>query len=282
MPSIVHELDLNALRNIPLEEILLSLGAQPDPKDKHNWKTPMGRITVTGQKFYNHDAEVGGGGAIDLVMHLRGVDFPRAVRFFGGIPEIPRRVQIVTPAVAQRTKSLVPFPVQENWVFVRDYLTRVRRISGGLIDSLQQDGVLYADKFKNAVFVSETGKGAELRGTGSGSFHGYRGEKAAFRLEGAGTEIAFVESAIDALSLREHFFLGTILSFGGCAKGLIQSYGRAAREKGLRVFAAFDNDSAGELFVAALKESVPASERLLPTEKDWNEDLLKNARSSFP
>ena len=278
MPGVIHDLDLNDLRNIPLEEILVLLGAQPDPKDKHNWKTPKGRITVTGQKFYNHDAELGGGGAIDLVMHLRGVDFQRAVWFLEGIPEIPRRVPIVTPAVPQGSKSLVPLPVQENWIHVQDYLTRVRKISGALVDSLHQSGVLYADKFKNAVFLSETGKGAELRGTGVISFHGYRGEKAPFRLSGTRAEIAFVESAIDAMSLRELEFPGDILSFGGCAKGLIHNYGREAREKGFKIWGAFDNDQAGESFFEALKEAVPEAGRILPMGgKDWNEELLKSA-----
>ena len=277
MPSVVHEFDLNALRAIPLEEVLLSLGAQPDPKDKHNWRTPVGRITVTGTKFYNHDEGIGGGGAIDLVMHLQGVDFQRAVWFLGGISDLPRQVPLANPPVTPGARSLVPFPVQENWIPVRDYLTRVRKISGALVDSLHQNGTIYADKFKNAVFLSETRKGAELRGTGSMNFHGYRGEKTPFRLSGVGTEIAFVESAIDAMSLRDLEFPGDILSFGGCAKELIQHYGRDAREKGLKIWGAFDNDRAGESFFKVLKVAVPEARRILPRGKDWNEELLKSA-----
>lgn len=278
MPGVIHDLDLNALRAIPLEEVLVLLGARPDPKDKHNWRTSVGRMTVTGQKFYNHDAEVGGGGAIDLTMHLRGIDFQSAVSFLAGIPEFPKRLPVRTPAVTQGGKSLVPFPVQENWTPVRSYLTRVRKISGALVDSLHQSGILYADRFKNAVFLSETGKGAELRGTGPVSFHGYRGEKAPFRLSGVGTEIAFVESAIDAMSLRGLGFTGDILSFGGSAKGLIQHYGREARGKGLKIWGGFDNDQAGESFFEALREAVPEAGRILPMGgKDWNEELLKSA-----
>lgn len=275
--SFVVESELAALRSIPLVEVLNRLGAVPDPKDKHNWKTSAGRITVTGPKFYNHDKGVGGGGAIDLVMHLRQVDFQEAVRFLGGIPENSGRSPIVPPADTRRGKSFVPFPVKENWIFVRNYLTRVRMISESLIEELHQGRTLYADKFKNAVFLSETGKGGELRGTGPVSFHGYRGEKAPFRLYGVGMEIAFVESAIDAMSLRGLGFTGDILSFGGCAKGLIQSYGQEAREKGLKIWGAFDNDRAGESFFEALKKAVPQAGRILPKGKDWNEELLKSA-----
>ena len=271
--------DLNSLRNTPLDPLLERLGAQPDPKDKHNWRTPVGRITVTGLKFFNHDENTGGGGAIDLVMHILQCDFREAVRFLGGILSTPspRLLATANPVVTQGARSLVPFPVQENWIHVWNYLTRVRKISGPLVDSLHGEGTLYADKYRNAVFLSEKGKGGELRGTGSQSFHGYRGEKAPFRLEGAGTEIAFVESAIDAMSLRDLGFTGTILSFGGCAKGLIQNYGREAREKGLKVWAGFDNDLAGESFFKALKEAVPDAGRILPQGKDWNEELLKVA-----
>ena len=69
--------DLNSLRNTPLDPLLDRLGAEPDPKDKHNWRTPVGRMTVTGLKFFNHDEEVGGGGAIDLVMHILKSTFGR-------------------------------------------------------------------------------------------------------------------------------------------------------------------------------------------------------------
>lgn len=266
--------DLNSLRNTPLDPLLDRLGAEPDPKDKHNWRTPAGRMTVTGPKFFNHDEGTGGGGAIDLVMHILRVDFREAVRFLGGVPEIPRRLPTANPAITQGAKSLVPFPVQENWIPVRNYLTRVRKLSGPLVDSLYREGTLYGDKFKNAVFLSETGKGAELRGTGSISFHGYRGEKAPFRITGVGTDLFFVESAIDAMSLRDLGFLGIILSFGGCAKGLVQSCGCDAGKKGLKVWGAFDNDRAGVTFFEALKEAVSDAGRILPKGKDWNEELL--------
>ena len=269
--------DLNSLRNTPLAPLLERLGAEPDPKDKHNWRTPAGRITVTGPKFFNHDEGTGGGGAIDLVMHILQVDFREAVRFLGGVPSTPRQLPTVLPSGTPGSRSLVPFPVQENWIHVRDYLTRVRKISGPLVDSLHREGTLYADKYRNAVFLSESGKGAELRGTGSVSFHGYRGEKAPFRLSGVGADLFFVESAIDAMSLRDLGFPGAILSFGGCAKGLIQHYGREAREKGLKVLGGFDSDRAGESFFEALREAVPDAGRILPKGKDWNEELLRVA-----
>ncbi len=66
---------VDSMRETPLEVVLESFGAQRDKKDKHNWRTSAGRITVTDFKFYNHDTGKGGWGAIDLVKHLGNLDF---------------------------------------------------------------------------------------------------------------------------------------------------------------------------------------------------------------
>ena len=249
-------------------------GAERDKKDKHNWRTSAGRITVTGSKFFNHDTGKGGGGAIDLTMHLGNLDFRAAMGYLTGESGtvISAKGRIPTDS-GSKPKTLPPSSVSENWTVVREYLTRTRHIGESLVDRLYEEEKIYADKYKNAVFLCETGKGSELRGTGPISFHGYRGEKEPFRIPGTGYRIAFVESAIDAMSLRELGFTGTILSFSGCAKGLVEKYGLQAVEKGLVVVAAFDNDKAGDAMFDNLKNVISSVERLLPEGKDWNEDL---------
>jgi hypothetical protein len=67
------------LRAIPLETVLPLCGAQKDHDDKRKWHTPAGVLSVTGAKFMNWNHSVGGGGAIDLVMHLHHLDFKAAV-----------------------------------------------------------------------------------------------------------------------------------------------------------------------------------------------------------
>ena len=49
-------------RDMPLEGVLERLGCERDPKDRKNWRTPAGRVTVDGSKFFAHD--VGKGGAV--------------------------------------------------------------------------------------------------------------------------------------------------------------------------------------------------------------------------
>jgi len=67
------------LRAIPLEHVLRLSGAQPDRHDRNKWHTPVGMLSVTGAKFMNWNRAAGGGGAIDLVIHLHHLDFSRAL-----------------------------------------------------------------------------------------------------------------------------------------------------------------------------------------------------------
>jgi hypothetical protein len=67
------------LRAVPLPAVLLAAGAVPDPHDKARWRTSTGTLSVTGCKFLDWNRGCGGGGAIDLVMHLYGVNFTDAL-----------------------------------------------------------------------------------------------------------------------------------------------------------------------------------------------------------
>ena len=91
------------LRAIPLETVLPLCGAQKDHDDKRKWHTSAGALSVTGAKFMNWHNSVGGGGAIDLVMHLNHLDFKAAVdwlahHFPGALPP---------PLVPPTSQSLV-------------------------------------------------------------------------------------------------------------------------------------------------------------------------------
>ena len=50
-------------------------GAVRDQRDKSKWHTEQGPLSVSGAKFMNWHRRAGGGGAIDLMMHLADVDF---------------------------------------------------------------------------------------------------------------------------------------------------------------------------------------------------------------
>jgi len=72
---------LHQLRAIPLESVLVATGSKRDHQDKAKWLTAKGAISLTGMKFMNWNQGRGGGGAIDLAMHLKGLDFKAAVEW---------------------------------------------------------------------------------------------------------------------------------------------------------------------------------------------------------
>ena len=102
------------LRALPLPVVLEQLGATPDAHDPAKWRTPQGILSVTGPKFMNWNQGWGGGGAIDLVMHVRQVGFGQALEW------LERRFDGVTSPQPGSTPSeqplALPAPVTENWL----------------------------------------------------------------------------------------------------------------------------------------------------------------------
>ena len=172
----------DAVRAVPLEAVLLARGAVRDRRDRHKWHTEQGPLSVTGEKFTNWHRGQGGGGAIDLVMHLAGVNFRTAVAWlqqhFAVSPpasgQSATRASGVEPSPPLREgPGTLRLPIPDGRLLdrVRQYLTRRRGLAVSLIEPLVQSGKLYADSRGNAVFVLVAGKaqrpvGAELRGTG--------------------------------------------------------------------------------------------------------------------
>ena len=72
---------VDGLRHIPLPEVLRAAGAEAHRHDPAKWHTAHGVLSVTGAKFFNWNRGCGGGGAIDLAMHLNACDFPAAVQW---------------------------------------------------------------------------------------------------------------------------------------------------------------------------------------------------------
>ena len=117
-----------------------------------------------------------GGGAIDLVMHVNECDYKQSVaslsdRFGEGFTieaaTYKTREIIKTEPVREFTP---PVPEQSKWQAVRKYLTRTRKLPSGLVNRLHEQGLIYADKNQNAVFIrrsidEEKITGASLRGT---------------------------------------------------------------------------------------------------------------------
>jgi hypothetical protein len=282
----------DAVRGVPLEAVLSARGAVRDPRDRHKWHTEQGPLSVTGSKFINwHDGH-GGGGAIDLVMHLAGVDFRTALMW------LECHLAVGPPAIGQSathapgSEPLLPIregpgalrlPIPDDRLLdrVRQYLTRRRSLPASLIEPLIQSGKLYADSRGNAVFLLVAGKaqrpvGAELRGTGPrawrGMASGTRKDLGYFWIGARGAqEIVLCESAIDAMSCYDMEPRRICISTSGVRADPPWLNGLLAR--GYELYCGFDADGPGDAAAASMIALYSTVRRLRPPAHDWNDAI---------
>ena len=293
MPYTVDE--LSNIKKIPLLELLTRLPeCAPDPADKHNWRTPQGRISTMPNDlnvFYNHDLQKGGKGIIDFVQIQYNLEFVESIKFIEKTITLPK-LHNINQENLDKKKPEFAQPVQPEkttWGRALSYLTNVRHLPLDLVENLHSQGLVFSDRFGNCVFrlinLKKETIGSEIRGTGDKTFHGVRGEKGLFVIPSTNSkkEIAFVESAIDAMSLRSLGFSGSIISFtGNMSDKWLKAYGTFAQKNGYTLFAAFDNDKAGEQMTNQLLRFSPDLYRLKPQNKDWNDDLKNKLELSLP
>ncbi len=266
------------LRTVPLTAVLQFSGAQPDHSDPRKWHTGRGVLSVTGSKFMNWNCGQGGGGAIDLVMHLRQLSFGQALEWlenhFG-------TAAFVAWSCPPRPSLSLPAPCPEHLETVRRYLVKERHLPAALLEPLICSGSLYADARANAVFILR-GKldepvGAELRGTTAvawrGMAPGSRKDLGCFAIPPASllTPVVLCESAIDAISCHALHPQYRCLSTAGARPNpawLSELVGQARQ-----LCCGFDRDDTGEAMAQAMMTLYPTVQRLRPSRKDWNDVL---------
>ncbi len=142
-------------------------GCIADKNDKAKWDTPVGVISVTGQKFMNWTKRAGGGGAIDLAMHLQRCNFKNAVFwwFANNFPDYAIHTSQGSTSISNQVISL-PRGDDSKLPQIRNYRRDDRCIPANLIDFLIRSGTLNADNRANAVFLllgkEKRAVGAEL------------------------------------------------------------------------------------------------------------------------
>jgi hypothetical protein len=280
------------VRQVPLETVLLWRGAVRDPHDRCKWHSEQGPLSIRGPKFINWRQEQGGGGAIDLVMHLAGVDCESAVswleRQLGAGPvtaaeTTPRSADRAFPSAAPPHPGPLRLPVPDERQLGRvlHYLTQRRGLDAALLDALRAAGTCYADHRGNAVLVLLAGKerrpvGAELRGTGPrvwrGLAPGTRKDEGFFWIGTlAARDIVLCESAIDAISCYQLDPRRICISTAGVRAN--PRWLPALLARGYRVHCGFDTDDAGEEAATRMITSHPLVQRLRPPAHDWNDAL---------
>ena len=270
------------VRGIPLQEVLLLVGAERDRYDKAKWHTTRGVISCTAAKFINWNQGVGGGGAIDLAMHLNNLGFKAAVEWLCHcFPNLDCRPPLEP---ARASELILPPHDPGKLAAVKRYLTNERAIASFWIQQLIESGRLYADNRGNAVFLL-LGKenkpvGAELRGITTprwrGMAPGSQKDLGYFSVSASGVKTAILcESAIDAISCLElHPFCLCISTSGARPNPRWIPW---LIHQGFELYCGFDSDSTGETMASSMIALHPGIKRLRPEQHDWN-DVLKRHR----
>lgn len=281
------------LRAVPLTEVLRLCGAQPDRFDRRKWHTAQGALSITGAKFMNWTHGVGGGGAIDLVIHLRSVGFKEALQWLDR--HFPTPLTAPDPPSPQKPPLQLPTPQPVHLERVRNYLIIQRGLPSDLIHSVIRSGSLYADHRANAVFVllgkQNNPVGAELRGSGPllwrGMAPGSQKDLGFFAApvpppsplpsqppvcrSGRPPAIILCESAIDALSCFVLHPDHRCISTAGARPN--PAWLPDLLSKSSSVFCGFDGDPTGEAIANAMIAHHPTVRRLRPPIHDWNDTL---------
>ncbi len=277
-----------AVRDVPLVAVLLRRGAVRDRHDRSKWHSEQGPLSITGAKFINWSRHRGGGGAIDLVMHLAEVDCRAAVtwleRYFA-----PGPVGYSASAASRHESARgaghrplrLPAPDDQLRGRVLRYLTEHRHLAAALLEPLWESGQLYADSRGNAVFLLVAGKanrpvGAELRGTGPrvwrGMAPGTRKDLGYFWIGRQGARhIVLCESAIDAISCFQLDPERICISTAGVRANPPWLRGLIAR--GYHIHCGFDADKPGDDAASHMLALHPTVQRLRPPVHDWNDAL---------
>jgi hypothetical protein len=286
------QVDLKRLRELDLQCLCGLQGFKQDANDKKQYKKEGYRITINGFAWYDHEAGLGGGGAINLIMHLMNCTFNNAVEYLASQDLSAVTFTKTEPSQKQASgNSYVPVRFDENLPHVINYLTQQRGINPKLVQWCIDKGKIYADGFKNAVFMYGSG-GCELRGTNQKKWRAGRGKLIApFLLPSskqANGVIAIVENAIDALSYRQIHNGQAVASIGGNAnKTIMAVLVELAKTNSLEIISAFDNDEGGETAHTALLKIAEGYGmdnricRVKPTCKDWNDDLTEMDNSEI-
>jgi len=239
-------------------------------------------LSVTGAQFMNWNLGAGGGGAIDLVIHLHHLDFKAAVdwlagHFPGALPPEP-----VAPPPASRLR--LPSPDPGQLARVRDYLVGQRCLATALLEPLIESGTLYADAWANAVFLlrgqHNLPVGAELRGTTGRPWHGLapgsQKDLGCFSIPAEPLPVVVLcESAIDAISCFVLHPRHRCLSTAGARPN--PRWLRPLLDQGCEIYCGFDADPAGDDMARAMIAMRPAVKRLRPSQHDWNDVLRVQA-----
>ena len=256
-------------------------------------------ITIRGSTWFDHKNQMGGG-AIKFMQYHYGMDFPTAVQeLLGQRVTSLSSVPLKSTKQSEKQKDFRLPEANDNMHRVYAYLIKQRFIAPEIISHFARRKLLYEDKeHHNAVFVGVDGNGvprqAHKRGTAT------FGKSFRQTVEGSDTKYSFAhfgesgklfifEAPIDMLSYltlhpekwQEHSYIAMNGVYENAVLTALKGHSNLSE-----IVICTDNDVGGIDAVDRLSDILEGSgyadiKRILPINKDWNEDLKQLNGADF-
>lgn len=273
-------------RRTDLANFLISHGEKVKKSgSEYEWLDGSQKVTIRGHLWY-HQYEQKGGDAIDFVRRFYNKDYVEAVEMLlnncGG--------QIVNSQTTERERK--PFilpPRNDRMSRVFSYLLLTRGIDKDVLFEFVRRKMIYESAdYHNAVFVGydSNGKPRHAHKRVTVTNNPYKGNAAgsqpefSFHWHGTSEKIFLFEAPIDMLSFismhKENWQENSYAASCSVSdRVLFQCLKDNPNIK--NVFLCFDNDEAGQTANKRIADKLNKlniqNEILIPTHKDWNEDL---------
>ena len=256
-------------------------------------------ITIRGSTWFDHKNQTGGG-AIKFMQYHYGMDFPTAVQeLLGQRVTSLSSVPLKSTKQSEKQKDFRLPEANDNMHRVFAYLIKQRFIAPEVITHFAKRKLLYEDKeHHNAVFVGvdENGVPRQAHKRGTATF----GKSFRQTVEGSDTKYSFAhfgesgklfifEAPIDMLSYltlhpekwQEHSYIAMNGVYENAVLTALKGH-----ENLFEIAICTDNDVGGidsaDRLSDILKEKGYADiKRILPINKDWNEDLKQLNGADF-
>lgn len=283
-------------RRTDLPSLLRTQGAELKRSgSEYEWQSPTGKVTLRGNLWY-HQYDQEGGDAIAFAQKFMGMNYPEAVNLLlGGNAVLPQQQAGSQPGKHPDEPFVLP-KRNENMRRAFAYLLNRRCLDRDVVYAFAHKDMIYeSEPYHNVVFVGYDQNGnpahANMRGTGSEStFKGNQPGSVpeySFHWHGSDNELYFFEAPIDMLSfISMHSDRWQRHSYAAACSVSDRVLLKMLKDnpKLNTVFLCLDSDGPGQqaarrigdkLFTMGVKHEI-----LLPTNKDWNEDLIQLSTES--
>ena len=258
---------------------------------EYEWLDGSEKVTIRGHLWY-HQYEQKGGDAVGFVRRFYNKDYAEAVKMLlNGIGG-----QIITSPHIEKEHKLFELPPRNDRMSrVFSYLLLTRGIDKDVLFEFVRNKMIYESAdYHNVVFVGydSSGKPRHAHKRGTVTSNPYKGNvtgsqpEFSFHWHSTSEKIFLFEAPIDMLSFismhKENWQENSYAASCSVSdRVLFQCLNDNTNIK--NVFLCFDNDEAGQTANKRIADKLNKlniqNEILIPTHKDWNEDILNGERT---